>query len=157
MDRDQHRIIVRSARLDEAAFLTHESFRAKASWGYPDSWLKLWADELTVTQEMIQEWITFVVEVGGVVVACWARSPVQSESASPGLLFVAPEHHGKGYGRLLSDAVIMEAKRRGIEFFTIEADPNAALFYIKIGGKQIGTQLSPVIPNRILPIIRFDL
>lgn len=150
-------IVVRLAKQEEIEFLTQESFRAKASWGYPDTWLKIWTDELTVTQEMISDWITFVIEVDGLVVGCWARSPIQSETTSPGVLFVAPEHHGKGYGRLLAEAVKNEAKRRGLKFFTLEADANAAPFYEKVGGKQIGTQPSLLIPGRVLPIIRFDL
>ncbi len=153
----EYPITVRPARLEEAEFLTQESFRSKASWGYPDSWLKIWTDELTVTKEMISDWITFVVEVDGHVIACWARSPIQSEKTSPGLLFVAPEHQGKGYGRILAEAVKNEAKRKGLKFFTLEADANAAPFYEKVRGKQIGTQPSLLTPGRILPIIRFDL
>lgn len=150
-------LIVRPAYREEAEFLTQLSFRSKASWGYPDSWLQAWSDELTITQDRIINWITFVVEVDGVIAACWCRSPIESETTSAGVLFVAPEHMGKGYGRLLSEAVKKEALRRGLRFFTLEADLNAKSFYEKIGGEIVGEQASLLIPGRILPIVRFNL
>lgn len=147
---------IRPARIEEAELLTRISLQAKNSWGYPNTWLEAWSEEITITHEMINEWITFVVEVDGQVVAGWSRSPCESETTSPGVLFVSPEQMGKGYGRLLGEAVIKEAKLRGLKRLTIEADPNAVSFYEKIGGKVIGEQASLLIPNRILPIIRFE-
>lgn len=149
--------IIRKPKPEEAEELTKLSFRSKAYWDYPDEWLKAWTTELTVTTEMIENWIAYLIEVDKRIVGFWAREPIESEKTSRGLLFIAPEVIGKGYGKLLSEAVLQEAKKRGLRFFTIEADPNAIPFYIKIGGKKIGEQPSLVIPGRMCPIIRFDL
>jgi len=44
----------------------------------------------------------------------------------------------------------------GVTSFILEADPNAAGFYIKMGGVKIGEKASLVVPGRKLPIIKFD-
>src|SRR5688572_26980067 len=41
------------AKPEEAATLTEIAFAAKRHWGYPESWIQLWADTLTVTPELI--------------------------------------------------------------------------------------------------------
>jgi GNAT superfamily N-acetyltransferase len=153
----EKQIIVRPARPEEADELTKLSFRSKAYWGYPNAWLTAWTQELTVTKNMVENWITYVVEVNLKIVGFWGRSPIESETTSPGLLFIAPEHMGQGYGRLLGDAIKKAALERGVRFFTVEADPNATSFYLKIGGKNIGDQPSLIIPGRICSVIRFDL
>lgn len=150
-------IILRRPRLGEKDLLTELSFRSKASWGYPENWLEAWRCELTVTDEMITEWMGFVVEVDQQIVGAWLRAPIESDTTSPGLFFISPEHMRQGYGRLLAEAVKQEAKRRGLRYFTLEADSNATAFYEKVGGRKVGEQASLLIEGRIVPIIRFDL
>jgi GNAT superfamily N-acetyltransferase len=152
----EKQVTIRAPRLDEIEELTRLSFHSKAYWGYPESWLAAWADELTVTKDIINNWIAYVVELNQEIVGFWARAPIESETTSPGLCFIAPEHMGQGFGRLLGEAVKSEAVKRGIRFFTLEADPNAVPFYLKIGGKMIREQASLIIPGRMCPVIRFD-
>ena len=47
------------AKPEEAAALTEIAFAAKRHWGYPESWIQLWADVLTVTPELITRNPTF--------------------------------------------------------------------------------------------------
>lgn len=149
-------VITRPARIEELEELTRLSFLSKASWGYPDSWLQAWAKELTVTEEMIAHWIAIVLEIEGQIVGFWGRSPIESEYTSPGFFFIVPEHGGKGYGRILVEAMKKEAIKRSLRYCTLEADVNALPFYLKVGRKKIGEQPSLLIPGRICPIIRFD-
>ena len=44
---------IRKARPDESETLTRIAHAAKRYWGYPEQWITLWSDELTITPEAI--------------------------------------------------------------------------------------------------------
>jgi hypothetical protein len=46
-------IEIRKARPDESETLTQIAHAAKRYWGYPEQWITLWSDELTITPEAI--------------------------------------------------------------------------------------------------------
>ncbi len=61
---------------------------------------------------------------------------------------------GQGVARALWESVRTEAAARGIKRFVIEADPNAAPFYLTLGAEKIGEKESSAIPGRFFPILR---
>jgi len=149
--------IIRPALPSEAETLSTLAFISKAYWGYPKEWLEAWKDELAVTPEMIQSSISFVAELDGQIVGFWCRAAADSLEPSEGRLFIHPDHIKQGLGRRLWDAVRESAANRGIRFFTFEADPNAAAFYIKMGAQKVGEKESTVVPGRMFPIVRFEI
>lgn len=153
----QNKYIIRPAIPDEANELTELAFLSKAHWGYSKKWLESWRNELTVTPEMIMKSIAFVAELNGKIVGFWCRSISESQNPSPGMLFIHPDHMGKGLGKKLWESIKQDAILRGIKSFTIEADPNAVPFYLKLGAEKIGEKESTVIPGRMIPILRFTL
>jgi len=148
---------VRRAEPSDAPILTELAFQSKRYWGYPESWIQAWSDQLTVTPEMIQQWVCYVAELNHEIKGFWCREPVQSDQPSQGLLFVEPDAIGTGCGRQLWGAVKQALHERGIDYFVMEADPNAAPFYMRLGAKQIGEKSSSIVPGRFLPVLRFDL
>ena len=64
---------------------------------------------------------------------------------------------GRGVARALWEAVRAEAAARGIQSFVIEADPNAASFYLALGAEKIGEKESRAIPGRFFPILRITV
>lgn len=145
---------VRAARAADAAQLTMLARLSKAHWGYPREWLDLWKADLTITPEMIDDSIGYVAECEGRIVGFWVRAAMDCDRATPGWLFVHPDHMGQGIGHALWAAVRKEAAARGISSFVIEADPNAAAFYLSLGAEKIGEKESAVIPGRYFPIVR---
>ncbi len=146
---------IRAGRPEDAEEMTRLAFRSKAYWGYPDEWLSAWNEELTVTVELLKNSISCVVESNGKIIAFWNRPVIETEEVTAGLLSVAPEYIRQGYGRMLWKSIKQEALNRGISSFTIEADPNALPFYLKLGASVIREQESKLIPGRILPVVRF--
>lgn len=60
-------------------------------------------------------------------------------------LFLRPDYIGKGYGRLLFDKAVMDAKNLlGWTYFQLESDPFAAKFYEKLGAVKIKTNPCPL-------------
>src|SRR5438445_217906 len=45
---------IRQAQRTDAESLTAIAHAAKRSWRYPEEWIRLWADELTVTPDFIE-------------------------------------------------------------------------------------------------------
>jgi len=46
--------MIRKAGMQDAGALTKLSFDSKGYWGYPESYLKIWSDELTILPEYIK-------------------------------------------------------------------------------------------------------
>lgn len=135
--------------------LTKLAFRSKAHWGYDKKLLDAWRDELSVSESMISEFISYKAEKDGKIIGFWCREP--KEELSEGRLFVDPDSIGTGVGKLLWTAVMNEARSLGLRFLTWEADPNAEAFYKKMGAIKIEEKESPVVPGRMLPIMRCNL
>jgi ribosomal protein S18 acetylase RimI-like enzyme len=127
---------VRPARRDESPLLTEVAREAKASWGYPVSWLDQWAAELTFTPEYIQRHTVLVAEeeeVLGFVALEYGADAVELAH-----LWVRPAHHGRGVGKALLRAASEHAAGRGAEVLEVVSDPHAAPFYERMGGRRIG-------------------
>ncbi|MED1569155.1 GNAT family N-acetyltransferase [Bacillus paramycoides] len=60
---------------------------------------------------------------------------------------------GKGIGKLLWLHLLQQAKQLPIKEFTIDSDPYAEAFYLKMGAKRIGDIQSTVFSNRRLPLL----
>ncbi|QND98997.1 acetyltransferase (GNAT) family protein [Burkholderia cenocepacia] len=152
---EMHKLfIVRAARAADADELTRLARLSKAHWGYPKEWLDVWQDDLTISPETIEGAIGYVAESGESIIGFWIRASLNSDRPTPGWLFVHPDHMGQGVARALWKSVRTEAAARGIKSFVIEADPNAAPFYLTLGAEKIGEKESSAIPGRFFPILR---
>lgn len=101
--------------------------------------------------------MSVVAEIKGKIIGFWCRESTESNGITSGYLFIDPDHMGIGCASALYKALKQELSNKQIMSFTLEADPNAEGFYIKMGGIKIGKKRSTVVPGRILPIIKFNL
>ncbi len=148
---------IRHAEVSEADQLTALAIRSQGSWGYPQAWMDLWRERLTITPEIIKNSISLVAEYEGVIRGFWCRSfENNAEKPTRGFLFVEPDFIRKGCGKQLFQAMKEELVKRNITSFNIIAEPNALSFYLRMGGEKILEIESPT-PIRMLPVIRFDL
>lgn len=156
MGTERDTIRIRPAVLEETAALSGIARRAKAFWGYPQEWLDLWAEALTVPAALVSTGNTFVAE------------SVPSGSAAPQLLgfvalsrsdpttweiehlWVEPEHMHRAIGRRLWEHVVAVCRARGAQRIEIDSDPHAEGFYARMGASRIGS--TPSTPaGRMLP------
>ncbi|KWZ33099.1 GCN5 family acetyltransferase [Burkholderia anthina] len=159
MTRDEMHTLftVRAARGADSDELTQLARLSKAHWGYPKEWLDLWQSDLTISPETIEGSIGYLAQSGETIIGFWVRASSESDRPTPGWLFVRPDYMGRGVARALWEAVRAEAAARGIQSFVIEADPNAASFYLALGAKKIGEKESRAIPGRFFPILRITV
>ncbi|MGJ8531358.1 MAG: GNAT family N-acetyltransferase [Alphaproteobacteria bacterium] len=149
-------MILRPPNSTECELLSDLCLRSKAYWGYDSAFMEACREELTLTNEIFQDSIIVVVEDDGVIFGLAQLDPMVPDGILE-KLFVAPEAIGQGVGRLLFEWTVEMARSLGISNFTIDGDPNAVPFYLKMGAIQIGSSPSGSIPGRMLPQFRYDI
>ena len=150
-------IFIQRASPDQAERLTNIAFAAKAYWGYPQRWMELWRPQLTITAEYIEENESWIAFAGEIPIGFYT---VQEKNGNAWIenLWVLPDFIGKGIGQLLFSHAVELSRQRGYKILQLEADPNAAGFYEKMGMKKIGERISAIesLPRR-LPIMELEL
>lgn len=148
---------IRKAKIKDAEILSDIAFSAKSYWKYPESWLKIWKDALTITPEFIESNKVYLAESDEKVVGFYALV-LDGEKAQLEHLWVSPENIGGGIGKKMLAEAIEKAKSFGIKIIEIESDPNAEGFYQKQGAVKIGESKSEIEgQERILPLMRIEL
>jgi GNAT superfamily N-acetyltransferase len=149
-------INLRAPRIDELDSLTALCMRSKAVWGYDQAFMDRCRAELTLTPDDLRETEMQVAENDGVVVAI-AQVSIDGANADLEKLFVEPNLLRSGAGRALFEWAAAVARTRGATRLTIEADPDAAAFYRRMGARDDGVAPSGSIPGRMLPRLKLDL
>jgi GNAT superfamily N-acetyltransferase len=131
-------VLIRRADVADAPTLTAIAIAAKRQWSYPDEWMALWTEALTITPASIAAHEVFVAELHGLTVGFYtlmvARNRWQLDH-----LYVRPSHMGRGIGRHLFEHATHRLRDLAPDAtLFIEADPNAEPFYLRMGAKRIG-------------------
>ena len=147
---------LRTPRCDEAKILTELCLRSKAVWGYDEEFMQACRDELTLTVTIMRSSYFMVAETAGELVGV-AQVTVTGERALLDKLFVEPTRLRAGTGKTLFDWAVSAARDAGATTMTIEADPDAAGFYRRMGAVDDGIAPSGSIPGRFLPRLKLRL
>ncbi|MDJ0568095.1 MAG: GNAT family N-acetyltransferase [Pleurocapsa sp. MO_192.B19] len=148
---------IRKGQPSESELLSDLALRSKAYWGYSQEFIDACRKELTYSPEDIQSNHIFVAEIDNSIVGFYALailSPIEIELEA---LFIEPVYIGQGYGRKLIDHAKTISHQLGRQVIIIQGDPNAASFYLAVGGKLIGETESTSIPDRYLPTFMIQI
>ncbi|MGG2066070.1 GNAT family N-acetyltransferase [Bacillus sp. S14(2024)] len=148
-------MIVREALLKEANELSNLALSSKATWNYSEEFVLACKEDLTITEQYIKNNYVYILEEKQETVGFFSFQRKEIDSLD--FLYLHPNYKGKGYGRILWESVVQKALELEIKSFTIDSDPNAKGYYVKMGAKQIGEIPSTVFKNRMLPLLRYDL
>lgn len=148
--------MIRPGVPSDAPALSEVAWRAKAGWGYAEEWLEEWREALTVSPEYLAAHRAWVA-VGQAGVVAWCALERHGESALLDHLWVVPKHQGHGIGRRLVLRALNEAAQAGVRCVSVEAEPKAEGFYIRMGARRIGERGAPMpgAPERTLPLLEF--
>ena len=125
-------ISIRRVNPSEADALSQIALSAKMHWGYPEHWMELWMTELTFDAKYFEANESWAADVDGRPVAFYTLLDKDAVAWQENL-WVMPEYMSRGIGRMLFHHSVNLARRRGYKIFQLEADPNAAGFYEKMG------------------------
>lgn len=144
-------IEIRNAESVEASELTAIAFAAKRHWGYPDAWIDLWADELSIDANYIERNRVLLATDGNRTLG-WCALKEEKGEYWVDYCWVLPEAKGHGIGRALIHQAFRLAAELRAPTLKVVSDPNAEGFYCKLGFRRIGDR--PSVPNgRQLPVL----
>lgn len=149
-------IKLRDARQDGLPSLAELCLRSKAVWGYDDAFMAACRTELTLHPDELESTHLQVAEYG-TNVAGLVQVKVINTDADLLKLFVEPALLRSGVGRLLFEWAKARAQGLGAVRMIIEADPDAAPFYERMGARYAGFAPSQSIPGRMLPRMQMEL
>ena len=148
---------VRRAAPEDADALSRIAFAAKGHWGYPGGWMERWRDGLTVAPDFVHRNEVWAAVADDVPAGFYA---LVGEGRVLGLehLWVSPARIGTGVGRFLFDHAVRRAAALGAEALSIEADPNAEGFYLRMGARRVGEEVYDLDgERRTLPLLTVDV
>ncbi|MFQ5962592.1 MAG: GNAT family N-acetyltransferase [Candidatus Methylomirabilales bacterium] len=146
---------IRPAHSTDAEALTRLAHASKRYWQYPEVYIRLWKDALTVTPEFVEHHDVYCAVQGTEMLGFYALSgegPIRELEH----LWVAPEHIGRGIGTRLLDHALDTMRPEGGRALRIASDPNAEGFYRRRGAQRVGAV--PSTPEgRTLPLLVLEL
>ena len=147
---------IRPPTIDELSGLSDLCFRSKAVWGYDVEFMEACRGELSFKPRDL--------ELTPIAVAIHDDKPigvvqlkVVDDEADLLKLFVEPSALRSGTGKALFAWATDVAKKLGATRLTIEADPDAAPFYRRMGAYDVGQAPSGSVPRRMLPKLAMNL
>jgi len=150
-------MIIRRAIPEEADVLSEIAISAKQNWGYPEHWMQIWIPQLTFTPEYFEMNPSWVAEQDKTPIAFYTLLDRDAKAWLENM-WILPEFIGRGVGKQIFEHALSQARERGWKSLQLEADPNAAGFYEKMGMRKIGeTSYELDGQPRILPIMEIHL
>lgn len=160
---DPKKLQITPAEEPDAVILTDIAFSAKRHWPYPESYLNIWQEELTITQDYIAVNTVYKILYEETVVGFYSIVNNTKDFYSGEVfvqkgfwlehIFIRPEYHQQGLGRLLMQHAKQLAEDKGISELFVFADPFAKGFYEKIGAAYLYDSKSSI-PGRMIPVYR---
>ena len=147
---------IEKANTIDHEILTEITKKSKAYWGYSEEQLVIWSNNLTITQDYIKRNDVFKLVNNNIIVGYYSYFPEEEKSMKLDNLFVLPEYIGKGFGKYLMTDFLNRMKEIKIEKITLDSEPNAEIFYSKMGFVKIG-EFETSIKNRFMPIMEMNL
>ena len=147
--------------------LSRISFAAKSHWKYPTEYMDIWKNELTITKEYIDQHIVRCLSIDGKIVGFYSIVFLEKEMEFGKIkmergfwldhMFILPEYHKRGIGRLFFEDINSIVVKLGIEDQILAfVDPNAAGFYEKMGCELVRISESSI-PNRSIPVYKYRI
>ncbi len=151
-------MVIRPAKPDEAEMLSEIAMEAKRYWDYPPEVIDSWHSTLTLGAAQIDLSPPFVAEQDAEIVGFYQLIP-DGECIELEHMWVKPQYMHKGIGKELMAHAIASAKARGAKRMSIDADPNAAAFYLSCGAYRVGEMHAPIPGNaqRVRQLLEIDL
>ncbi len=150
-------LTVRRARPEEAEALSALCMRAKAHWGYDADFMARSRASLTISPALIETGRVLVAEARERLLGMASLDPLKDGAWDLLHMFVEPVAIGTGVGRRLFVEIAAMARANGGTILSIQSDPNAEAFYLRMGARRTGEAPSDAIAERMLPMLAFDL
>ncbi|WP_136810748.1 GNAT family N-acetyltransferase [Desulfosediminicola flagellatus] len=157
---------IREAIIDEHELLTDISFKSKSYWNYPSSYFDIWKNELTITNNYIAKNNVFALENANQVIGYYSIIFLKSNFQMKNIvlekgfwlehMFLLPDFIKQGFGREMISHFKQYCTENNIFKVNVLADPNAKVFYEKMGFKYI-EDFPSTIEGRTTPLLEINI
>ncbi|PJE45424.1 MAG: GNAT family N-acetyltransferase [Flavobacterium sp.] len=144
------------ADIEDHETLTSITKKSKAYWGFPEDILKEWEHLLTVTKDYIEKNKVYKLVQNNEIIGYYSYFFTDEKTIKLDNIFILPEFIGKGFGKILMNDFLKNTKQLDIDKITLDAEPNAEIFYKTFGFETIG-KLESSIKDRYLPIMELQI
>jgi GNAT superfamily N-acetyltransferase len=148
-------LTIRPPTIDELSGLSDLCFRSKAVWGYDEEFMEACRGESFEPRDLELTPIAIAEHEGKPIGV--AQLKVVDDEADLLKLFVEPDALRNGTGKALLAWATDVATKLGATRLTIEADPEVAAFYRRMGASDVGQAPSGSVPGRMLPKLAMNL
>lgn len=149
--------LIRTPEIAELPDLSELCLRSKAVWGYDAAFMAACRAELTLHPDDLTSSRIAVAEQAGTVLGVVQVKPIGPAEADLTRLFIEPSAMRGGVGKVLFVWAVDAARSMGATRLIIEADPDAAPFYRRLGARDAGQAPSGSIAGRMIPRLVLDL
>ncbi len=149
---EQYKVL--RAKPEDAPELREIALASKGYWNYPAHLMAQWAQTPIITAESIVKDVVYKLGDESTILG-WYRLLVDVSPMVLDDLWVLPQFIGKGLGRTLFEHAVGQARAYNAQSFELDADPNAKLFYEKVGCVVVGETLTEW--DRKIPRMRYSL
>jgi GNAT superfamily N-acetyltransferase len=146
---------IRHTRPGDGERLQGLTAASKAYWGYDAARVRDWVETLDFSEVRVTVDELYVVEVEGHVVGWCELVPPVDGTCVLEHLWIEPESIGRELGSALFGFAAERARELGARLLEWEAEPNAAGFYEKMGGRRLRETTSEW--GRTLSVMGLDL
>ena len=143
-------LLIRPPAVDELPALSELCMRSKAVWGYDAAFMAACRAELSFDPRDLDSSRIAVAAREGSILGV-AQVKMIGRDADLQKLFVEPAALRGGVGQALFVWACEAARELGASQMIIEADPDAAAFYRRLGARDAGLAPSGSIAGRMLP------
>lgn len=154
------------AEKSDASILTDIAFSAKRHWPYPEGYFEIWQKELTIASDYITAHVVYKIVYNEIAAGFYSIVQNTQDFYSGEVfvqkgfwlehIFIRPEYHYQGLGRLLIHHAKQVARDKEISELLVFADPYAKGFYDKIGAVYLYDSKSSI-PGRMIPVYRLKI
>jgi ribosomal protein S18 acetylase RimI-like enzyme len=146
---------IEKAIQNDHLILTKITKKSKAYWGYSESQMLLWQNNLTISETYIEENATFKLVFNNNIIGYYSYI-IKDQIIKLDNLFVLPDYIGQGFGKYLMNNFFDRIKLSNYKKVTLNSEPNAENFYKKLGFNKVG-EFETSIKNRFMPIMEINL
>lgn len=148
---------IEKANNNDHKILTKITKESKSFWGYSLEQMEQWNQLLTISQNYLNTHFVYKLILKEEIIGYYSYFLIDEKNIYLDNLFILPKYIGKGFGKyLIQDFFDRIKEHKTIEKVILEADPNAEIFYQKLGFNTI-KKIETSIKNRLLPLMEFRL
>ena len=154
-----HHFQIKTAVEKDRKELTEIAFSAKRHWNYPEKWIELWTDDLTISAHYIRNHFVFKAiedSKNSIVGFCALELHRPEKKLEIAHAWVLPSFMGLNIGSQLVKYAFNNLKSLPFNRITVVADPNAKGFYEKLGFKFI-KEIESTPEGRFLPFLQKEV